>query len=156
MTMMMNWCYFRRRRGARAQHEGSGHLYQLWTSPEGNYSSKSNKHSQYPGITDLSHFLWDLFHSGLSLAQRKHKERHTWYVNRRSLSCQQIHYTYRGFTFPKPSHAKFSRLAGHSPPSTPFPVQLSTPWSLTITGTLKNSLRTLQKTNRIFISKTNR
>ena len=77
MTMMMNCCYFRRRRGARAQHEGSGHLYQLWTSPEGNYSSKSNKHSQYPGITDLSHFLRDLvthlLHSGLSLAQRKHK-----------------------------------------------------------------------------------
>jgi len=113
---MMNCCYFRRRRGARAQHEGSGHLYQLWTSPEGNYSSKSNKHSQYPGITDLSHFLWDLVthwrHSGLSLAQRKHTERHAWYVNR-SLSCQQTHYTDKRFTFPKPSHAKFSRPAGH-------------------------------------------
>lgn len=57
MTMMMNCCYFRRRRGARAQHEGSGHLYHFWTSPEGNYSSKSSKHSQYPGITDLSLFL---------------------------------------------------------------------------------------------------
>lgn len=174
--MMMNCCYFRRRRGARVQHEGSGHLYQFWASPEGNYSSKSNKHSQYPVITDLSHSLWNpvahLLHSDLSLAQWKHTDRHTWHVNSRLTSCQQNDYIDTGFTFPNqhtphpPVPQQVSRPAGHIASfnffSSPF-ITLITPqsatalkWSLKIIGIFQNSLPTLQKTNWISITKTNR